>query len=91
VLVRERLMSGDSDKQVIDFLVDRYGEFVLLKPRFTWHNALLWVLPPGLLAIGAVTLFILGRRRRAPELQPSLDEAEQRKLAAMLHNRPDEN
>jgi cytochrome c-type biogenesis protein CcmH/NrfF len=52
---------------------------------------LLWVLPPGLLAIGAVTLFILGRRRRAPDGPPSLNEAEQRKLAAMLQNRPDEN
>jgi cytochrome c-type biogenesis protein CcmH len=91
VLVRERLTSGDSDAQVIDFLVARYGEFVLLKPRFAWHNALLWVLPPGLLAIGAVALVILARRRRAPDLPSSLNEAEQRKLAAMLQNRPDEN
>src|SRR6186997_2601566 len=42
LLVRERLTAGDSDAQVIDFLVARYGEFVLLKPRFAWHNALLW-------------------------------------------------
>jgi cytochrome c-type biogenesis protein CcmH len=91
VLVRERLTSGDSDAQVIDFLVARYGEFVLLKPRFAWHNALLWVLPPGLLAIGAVALVILARRRRAPDLPSSLNEAEQRKLAAMLQNHSDEN
>jgi cytochrome c-type biogenesis protein CcmH len=91
VLVRERLTRGDSDAQVIDFLVDRYGEFVLLKPRFAWHNALLWVLPPGLLAIGAVALVILARRRRAPDLPSSLNEAEQRKLAAMLQNRSDGN
>ena len=47
VLVRERLTGGDSDQQVLDFLVARYGEFVLLKPRFAWHTALLWLGPPG--------------------------------------------
>src|SRR5229473_7766343 len=45
VLVRERLTTGDSDSQVIDFLVARYGEFVLLKPRFAWHNVVLWITP----------------------------------------------
>ena len=53
VLVRERLQAGDSDQQVIDFLVARYGEFVLLKPRFSWHTALLWLAPPALLLVGA--------------------------------------
>src|SRR6187401_2626115 len=43
ILLRERLQAGDSDRQVIDFLVARYGEFVLLKPRFSWHTALLWL------------------------------------------------
>src|SRR5215469_9019079 len=52
VLVRQRLAAGDSDKQVIDFLVARYGEFVLLKPRFEWHTALLWAVAPGLLVVG---------------------------------------
>jgi cytochrome c-type biogenesis protein CcmH len=47
LLVRERLTGGDSDQQVLDFLVARYGEFVLLKPRFAWHTALLWLMPPG--------------------------------------------
>src|SRR5436305_11664506 len=45
ILVRERLTSGDSDKQVIDFLVARYGQFVLLKPQFSWDTLLLWVSP----------------------------------------------
>src|ERR1041384_1887939 len=45
VLVRERLTAGDSDRQVIDFLVTRYGEFVLLKPRFSMHTLLLWLAP----------------------------------------------
>src|SRR3954469_4215547 len=45
LLVRERLQAGDSDAQVIDFLVARYGEFVLLKPRLSGHTAILWVMP----------------------------------------------
>src|SRR5580692_9741682 len=56
VLVRERLKAGDSDAQVLDFLVVRYGEFVLLKPRLSWRTAMLWGLPPGLLLVGIVTL-----------------------------------
>src|SRR5512144_1934997 len=51
VLVRERLQAGDSDRQVIDFLVARYGEFVLLKPRFSAHTALLWLGPAAVLLI----------------------------------------
>src|SRR3954463_11503940 len=45
LLVRERLTAGDSDAQVEDFLVARYGNFVLLKPPFEWHTALLWLTP----------------------------------------------
>lgn len=85
VLVRDRLKAGDSDREVIDFVVSRYGEFVLLKPRFAWHNALLWAVPPGLLLIGAVTLLVSARRRRSAGVPPGLDEEERRKLAAMLH------
>jgi cytochrome c-type biogenesis protein CcmH len=66
VLVRERIKAGDSDAQIIDFLVARYGEFVLLKPRLSWHTALLWGLPPVLLlAGGALVLMSLTRRNRA--------------------------
>jgi cytochrome c-type biogenesis protein CcmH len=54
LLVRERLQAGDSDAQVRDFLVARYGEFVLLKPPFSWSTALLWV-APLLILLGAVT------------------------------------
>ncbi|MEP3301949.1 MAG: cytochrome c-type biogenesis protein, partial [Roseibium sp.] len=46
VLVRERLVADDSDAQVMDYLVSRYGEFVLLKPRFAWHNLVLWAAGP---------------------------------------------
>ncbi len=58
LLVRERLSAGDSDSQVIDFLVSRYGEFVLLKPRFEWHTAALWLLPPVILLAGAIAVFL---------------------------------
>jgi cytochrome c-type biogenesis protein CcmH len=63
LLVRERIAAGDSDAQVIDFLVARYGEFVLLKPRLNSHTWLLWLLPPLALAGGGVALWINGRRR----------------------------
>jgi cytochrome c-type biogenesis protein CcmH len=65
VLVRERLQAGDSDRQVIDFLVARYGEFVLLRPRLSPHTALLWLGPAAVLLIGAFGLWWALRRRRA--------------------------
>ena len=65
LLVRERLKAGDSDAQVIDFLVARYGEFVLLKPRFELHTSLLWGLPPVVLVAGMRGFFVVARRRPA--------------------------
>jgi cytochrome c-type biogenesis protein CcmH len=63
LLVRERITTGDSDKQVLDFLVARYGEFVLLKPRFELHTLLLWLLTPLLLVGGGIALWWHHRRR----------------------------
>ena len=63
LLVRERIAAGDSDNQVIDFLVARYGEFVLLKPRFNPHTLVLWLLPPLALLGGGLALWIYSRRR----------------------------
>ena len=63
LLVRERIAAGDSDSQVIDFLVARYGEFVLLKPRFSPHTLLLWLLPPLALVGGGLALWTYSRRR----------------------------
>lgn len=83
LLVRERLSAGDSDGQVIDFLVSRYGEFVLLKPRFEWHTAALWLLPPVILLAGAIAVFLSTRRRPvAPD--PALTEAERVRLSEIL-------
>src|SRR5580693_3594995 len=63
LLVRERIAAGDSDAQVLDFLVARYGEFVLLKPRLEPHTYLLWLLPPLALGGGGVALWMHNRRR----------------------------
>ena len=86
VLVRERLQAGDSDAQVLDFLVARYGEFVLLKPRLSWRTAMLWGLPPGLLLIGITLLVVAAARRRgrAQEPPPNLTAAEQARLKKIL-------
>jgi cytochrome c-type biogenesis protein CcmH len=81
VLLRERLKNGDSDKQVLDFLVARYGEFVLLRPPFNWHTMLLWLAPGLLLVTGGLVLFVAGRRRsRATLTEPALTPAETARL-----------
>ena len=64
ILVRERLQAGDSDSQVLDFLVKRYGEFVLLNPRFSGRTALLWLMPLLVLLLGAGVLALAWRRHR---------------------------
>ena|SRR5689334_11679683 len=90
VLVRQRLTAGDSDKQVLDYIVARYGEFVLLKPRVTLHTLLLWGLPPAALLAGAIALFVVGRRRAAASVEPSiLSSDEQRKLATLVERNRD--
>ena len=86
VLVRERLQAGESDQQVIHFLVARYGEFVLLRPRFSWHTALLWFGPATILIIGTYGVLVLARRyrtNRAAE-QETLTAAEADRLAEIL-------
>ena len=87
VLVRERLKAGDSDVQVIDFLVARYGEFVLLKPRLSWHTAALWGLPPAVLLIGiGMIVLVIRRRRTAPAVETAnLTAAEEARLSDLLH------
>jgi cytochrome c-type biogenesis protein CcmH len=86
ILVRERLSAGDSDSQVIDFLVARYGEFVLLKPRLSLHTLLLWLAPFAVLIIaGAAFLGAWRRTRTAPEAaEPKLTTDEEARLAALV-------
>ncbi|CAA9324213.1 MAG: Cytochrome c heme lyase subunit CcmL [uncultured Microvirga sp.] len=81
-LVRERLKTGESNAQVREFVVQRYGEFVLLRPVFGMHTALLWLTPLIVVGLGGLGLF-LALRRRQPT--PSgLSEAEQAALDALL-------
>ncbi len=94
VLVRERLVAGDTDAQVIDFLVDRYGEFVLLKPRFAWHTFFLWAAGPLALIAGIAAIVITLRRRQTTAVaaginQPvqKLSEEEEKRLKALLSSK----
>lgn len=82
VLVRERLQAGDTNQQVIDFLTARYGEFVLLKPPFSLHTALLWLTPIGILVIGACGLAFASRRREPAG--PELTAAERARVSQIL-------
>ena len=93
LLVRERLKGGDSDPQVLDFLVARYGDFVLLKPPFNWHTVLLWLGPPAVLIGGAMILMVLSRRRSgrgtADVSKPeggNLTNAEAARLARLINS-----
>jgi cytochrome c-type biogenesis protein CcmH len=79
VLVRERLTAGDSDQQVRDYLVARYGEYVLLNPVMGPHTVLLWIAAPVVLVIGGIVVFAGARRKRAAG-QTALTEDEARAL-----------
>jgi cytochrome c-type biogenesis protein CcmH len=82
LLVRERLVAGDSDEAVRHYLVQRYGEFVLLKPTFKAHTLLLWLTPVLVLALGALGAYAALRRRPPPS--SALDDDEQKALDAVL-------
>ena len=83
VLVRERLLAGETDEEVIDYVVSRYGEFVLLKPRFSMRNALLWSTPAILLLLGGGALMVYASRRR--RVTPAtLSDEEERRLREIL-------
>jgi cytochrome c-type biogenesis protein CcmH len=87
ILVRDRLSAGDTDAQVLNFLVSRYGEFVLLKPRLEARTALLWAVPPGAVLIGIAALWILMRRRGTQRMEsPALSAAEQARLATLVQS-----
>ncbi|WP_336065815.1 cytochrome c-type biogenesis protein [Nitratireductor rhodophyticola] len=87
VLVRDRLEAGDSDEEVIAYVVDRYGEFVLLKPRFSYRNALLWGAPVILLLFGGALIVANARRRKTGEVVSGLSAEEQERLDQILNDR----
>ena len=84
ILVRERLKAGDDDKHVLDFLTARYGDFVLLKPRFDWDTAALWGTPAAVLLLGGLGLFVFLRRRAPSAAAPGLTPAEAQRVEHLL-------
>lgn len=84
VLVRERLTQGDSDEAVIDYVVSRYGEFVLLKPRFSMRTLALWGAPVALILIGAAAVFVFARRRVALPEGKALTPDEEARIRDLL-------
>lgn len=80
-LVRQRIAAGDTDKQATDWVVARYGDFVRLRPPFTWVTAALWGSP--LIAVGAALIAVLVLRRRPPAAPAPLTPAERARLAQL--------
>ena len=84
LLVRERITDGDSDEAVLNYIVSRYGEFVLLKPRFSIKTGLLWGAPALLVFAGGLSLLIFARRRSGKPTGSKLTADEQAKLSELL-------
>lgn len=86
LLVRERLKAGDSDDEVVDYIVDRYGEYVLLKPRAGGTNLLLWLAGPAMLILaGGGAALYLRRRRAAPSpAEAALSDEERARLDEIM-------
>ena len=90
ILVRERLVAGDNDQEVIDYIVNRYGEFVLLKPSTQGGILILWLTAPILFLIASIIAVAFVRRRTrttgTQKSQESLTEAEQEKMRKIMEN-----
>ena len=86
LLVRERLVAGDSDAEVRDYLVERYGEFVLLKPKFSAANAALWLAGPIAFLLGLLAIVAYHRTRRphAEAREAPLSDEEKQRLDDIL-------
>ena len=84
LLVRERITNGDSDEAVIAYVVSRYGEFVLLNPRFETKTVILWGAPAVLLLAGAAAMLVAIRRRTGKVTGTALSADEQARLDAVL-------
>lgn len=84
LLVRKRLGDGDTDQQVLDYVVSRYGEFVLLKPRFTEKTLILWGAPITLFVLGGFALAVYARRRAGKPTGKPLSAEEEAQLKEIL-------
>ena len=87
VLLRQRLAAGDTDRQVLDYVVARYGVFVLLDPPFAPTTYLLWLTPPALVLGAGIFLLLRSRRRRPDPDLPALSEEERDRAALLLGER----
>ena len=88
--IREQLKAGKTDRQILDFMVERYGDFVLYKPPVKATTILLWVGPFALMAIGiGAAVLIVRRRRSAVAAAPHLTEEQRRQAARMLADEPE--
>jgi cytochrome c-type biogenesis protein CcmH len=88
LLVRERITAGDSDEQVKAFLVQRYGEFVLLRPPVTVRTLALYGAPFAALAVGGLFIWRRSRSRNSPTTVAALSEAERQRLQRLLSEKP---
>jgi cytochrome c-type biogenesis protein CcmH len=86
ILVRERIKAGDSDSQVLDFLVSRYGDFVRLRPPWELSTALLWLSPLAILLAGATGILVATRRRRAATANAALSAEEEKRVAELMRS-----
>ncbi|RUL99786.1 cytochrome c-type biogenesis protein [Rhizobium chutanense] len=84
LLVRERITDGDSDDQVLNYIVSRYGEFVLLKPRVGMKTVLLWGAPVLLVLAGGLSLLVFARGRSGKPTGSKLTADEQARLNELL-------
>jgi len=88
LIVRQRLVAGDSDEEVAQYLVDRYGDYVLLEPPVKPYTYLLWYGPPAILLIAIVGLAVGMRRRRTATDGPRLSEEEEKRISELLNGGP---
>jgi len=91
ILVREHLKAGESDSQIREFLVARYGNFILLKPPFVWDTFLLWLTPFALLGLGALAIWTSSRAKATETAPAPLSKEESEELKALLAASPGVN
>ena len=86
-IVRERILAGDSDQQVLQYMVDRYGDWILMEPPLKASTALLWAAPALFLLGGGIMVLLVARRRArsGTATSPELSDIEQQQLDALLH------
>lgn len=90
-LVRERIAAGDSDERVLDYIVERYGEFVLMTPRFKPSTWALWLGPLTVLLVGGCIAFLVLRRQRSRTVEPGLTADEAARVAVLMADRTDQD